>query len=235
MDKRIFQIRYKLYQQMMLIIFVFLQFSALLWAQANDNESTSSVIVKTFVELVKDLDGDMQKDTVYTEYVLSNDASAQNYSRIVYRLSSQNFQKIQSQKIKIDYWGFPEIESGITSTKNGFEFFVNYTRNGNKAQFRYDKQAKKIRLIGMARYEIGTFDRNGEGKSSVNLLTNQYIGEWYAVDYNLEKLFKIPTIKSKMFFGKIYLDDFSEETFSDYAQKCSNLRYKHKIKIISTR
>lgn len=185
-------------------------------------------------ELVKDLDGDGIKDTIRIEYVLQNDIVSENHSYILCRLSSRQFEEMRSQKIFIDYWSFLEIRSGITSTRNGFEFFVNYTRNGEKAQFRYDKQTQKIQLIGMSRYEIGLHaEGDGKGKSSVNLLTGYYIGDWYALSPETDKLLKIPTIKVKMDFGKIYLEDFNEDVLSDYASRCSDLRYEQKVKILS--
>lgn len=170
-------------------------------------------------KLVKDMDGDGIRDTVRIECVLQSDSTLDNYTYIACRLSSLQFEEMQSRKIFIPYWIFLEIRLGILSTKNGFEFFVNYTRDGKKAQFRYDKQAKRIQLIGMSRYETG----NRKGKSSVNLLTGNYIGEWHAMDYSLDRQFRIPTIKTKMDFGTIYLEDFNEEIFSEYYKRCSSL------------
>ena len=116
-------------------------------------------------KLVKDLDGDGRMDTVYVEYVLANDTVSENHSLIVCRLSSRQFQKHTSHSIRINYWDFPEIRNGFTATKNGFEFSVDYKRDGIKGQFRYDKQTEKMQLIGMSRYEIGNAEGGGKGIS----------------------------------------------------------------------
>lgn len=184
-------------------------------------------------KLIKDLDGDGIKDTVcIATYILQCDSTGENHTKIICCLSSQQFQEIQSEKIMIDYWTFFEIQSGLVSTKNGFEFYVDYTRDGLKGQFRYNKQKKKIQLIGMSRYETGDADGDRKGKSSVNLLTNEHIGDWCVYDYNLDKLFKVPTIKTKMFFGTIYLEEFSDETLLDYSRRCQHITYERKMKLI---
>ncbi len=178
------------------------------------------MLIQTYIfgqdKLLKDLDGDMKNDTVYMED-----------SRIVCRLSSLNFKKIQSMEIEI----LNEM-SGIRATKNGFEFFNDWMRAGYKNQFRYDKNTKRIQLIGMSRYEFGNAANDGSGESSVNLLTNDYIGNWNYFDDEQDKLIKIPEIKTKMYFGKIYLENFSEETYFNFAEKCSGLYYKNKDKMI---
>ena len=184
-------------------------------------------------QLVKDLDGDSIKDTVsIVSYIFDCDSTDENHTKIICHLSSRQFREIQSEKIRIEYWTFFEIQFGLVSTKNGFEFYVNYTRDGLKGQFRYNKQAKKIQLIGMSRYEIGDSDGDNKGKSSVNLLTDEHIGDWQMYDYNLDKLFKVPTIKTKMDFGTIYLEDFSDETLLDYSQRCQHVTNKRKMKLI---
>lgn len=165
-------------------------------------------------KLVKDIDHDGVKDTVYVDL---------ETSRIVAKLSTQSFEAIRSHPI-----GILNEASGITETKNGFEFFNDWMRAGYKNQFRYDPKAKKIQLIGMSRYEFGNAANDGSGNSSVNLLTGDYIGDWNYFDNEKELLIKIPTIKTKMKFNRIYLEDFSEETYFDYADRCSDLYYEHK-------
>ena len=201
-------------------------FPVLLYGQTLSSES--------YVQdrLVKDLDGDGKMDTVYIEYFLANDTIHVNHSLIVCQLSSKQFQKSTSQGIRIDYWGFPEIRKGFTATKNGFEFHVDYTRDGIKGQFRYDKQAEKMQLIGMSRYQTGRAEGGGKGTSSVNLLTGDHVGDWLMYDYNLDKVLKIPTIKAKMYFGTIFLEDFSDNTISDYWMACDRFVYERKMEII---
>jgi len=172
-------------------------------------------------KLVKDIDFDGKQDSVYMD---------EKESRIVCRLSSQNFKKIKSKPIVI----LNEM-SGIVDDKNGFAFFNDWMRAGYKNQFRYNKKTKKVQLIGMSRYEFGTVVGNGSGESSVNLLTNDYIGNWnYFDDFaNNEEgeLVKIPTIKTKMKFKEINLEDFEEDTYFGFADRCSELYYQQKEKM----
>ena len=80
----------------------------------------------------------------------------------------------------------------------------------------------------MSRYEFGPANNDGSGKSSVNLLTGDYIGNWNYSDLESDSLIKIPTIETKMKFKIINLEDFSDETYFNYSEKCSELYHKHK-------
>ena len=80
----------------------------------------------------------------------------------------------------------------------------------------------------MSRYEFGNAANDGSGESSVNLLTGDYIGNWNYSDQETDILIKIPTIKTKMKFKNINLEDFAEETYFNYAEKCAELYHKHK-------
>ena len=165
-------------------------------------------------ELVKDLDQDTINDTAYVDHATS---------RLICKLSSQHFTPLQSKAIDI-----LNESSGVRTTKSGFEFYNNWMRAGYANQFRYDAKTKKIQLIGMSRYEFGNATNDGSGESSVNLLTNDYIGNWNYFDNKKEELVKIPTIKTKMPFGKIYLEGFNDETYFAFAAKCTALYEKHK-------
>lgn len=175
-------------------------------------------------KLTKDIDFDGINDTIYID---------ETEAVIVAQLSTQQFKKIKSQPLEITPQSF------IEPTKNGFEFQNNWMRAGYANQFRYEKKEKRIRLIGMSRYEFGNAANDGSGESSVNLLTNDYIGEWNYFDHlaNDEQgeLVKIPTIKTKMQFGKIYLEEFSDGSYFEFAEKCSELYYNHKEKEIIKR
>lgn len=168
-------------------------------------------------KLKKDLDNDGIPDSVYIDY---------EELTIVCLLSTQNFEKIVSEPIEMT-----EPSAGIRETKNGFEFFNNWMRAGYAAQFRYEPKNQKVRLIGMSRYEFGNAANDGSGESSVNLLTNDYIGNWNYYDHSKNKLTKIPAIKIKMKFDPIYLNNFSEENYFNYADQCSELYYKHRKSI----
>src|SRR5690606_35089254 len=145
-------------------------------------------------KLVKDIDRDGVNDTVYEDM---------ETSRIVAKLSTKAFEAIRSHPI-----GILNVNSGITETRNGFEFFNDWMRAGYKNQFRYDPKAKKIQLIGMSLYGFGNAANDGSGTSSVNLLTGDYIGDWNYFDNEKERLISIPTIKTKMKFDRIHLEDF---------------------------
>ena len=167
-------------------------------------------------KLLKDLDNDGIRDTVYLSV---------EDSTIVCRLSTQNFAKIASKPIEI-----LNTQSGVSETQNGFQFFNDWMRAGYKNQFRYNPKTKKMQLIGMSRYEFGNAANDGSGESSVNLLTGDYIGNWNYSAWEDEdiKLVKIPTIKTKMYFKTINLEDFSQDTYFDYSKKDADLYHKHK-------
>ena len=85
-------------------------------------------------KLLKDIDYDHIKDTVYVDSVEST---------IVCKLSTNHFKPISSKPIEILNW-----PSGVVATKNGFAFFNDWMRSGYKNQFRYNAKTKKIQLIG---------------------------------------------------------------------------------------
>lgn len=170
-------------------------------------------------KLIKDIDFDGKKDTVYID---------QKELRIVCRLSTQNFKKIRSKAIEMS-----SDNTYITSTRNGFELKNNWMRSGFACQFRYEKIEKRIRLIGITEYAFGNAANDGSGEASANLLTGDYIGNWHYYDHlaNNEKgeLVKIPSIKTKMKFNKIYLEEFNEESYFSYSTLLDGIVEKHKI------
>jgi len=166
-------------------------------------------------KLAKDLDGDAVLDSIYIDY---------KTSKIICMLSTNSFKKIESKEIEM-----MNESSSIEDAKNGFIFSNHWMRAGYENQFRYDKKSRKIRLIGMSRYEFGNAANDGSGESSVNLLTSDYIGNWNYYDDVKKELIKIPTIKTKMAFSKIYLESFNDGVYYDlYAEKCAALYHKHK-------
>lgn len=166
----------------------------------------------------KDLDHDGVKDSCFYD---------PNRSVIICKLSTQQFKVMRSKSDLTQEWN-----AGIQATKNGFEFYENYHRAGFAHQFQYDDQSKKIRLIGMKEYEYGNAVHDGSGESSVNLLTNDFIGEWNYYDLIHDKLIKMPTIRTKMYFPKVTLEKFEGRFQVDYAEKCVELYEKQKAKSI---
>ena len=168
--------------------------------------------------LIKDIDFDGRKDSIYID---------QKEWKIVCRLSTQNFKKIKSKKIETS-----GDNTYIKPKKNGFEITVNWMRAGYACQFRYEKNEKRIRLIGTSEYAFGNAANDGSGEASVNLLTGDYIGNWHYFDHlaNNEKgeLVKIPTIKAKMPIKKIYLEDFDESQYYAVSEKFGPLVEKRK-------
>lgn len=165
-------------------------------------------------KLIKDLDNDTVNDTAYLD---------RKRAVVVCKLSSQGFKTMESRPIEI-----LNDQSDVTATKNGFEFSNHWMRAGYQNQFRYNPKAKKMQLIGMMRYEFGPANNNGSGESSVNLLTNDYIGKWNYFDDNKERLISMPPIKTKMVFPITWLENFGEQTYFDYAEKCAALFVKQK-------
>ncbi|MNK06442.1 hypothetical protein D3C87_243400 [compost metagenome] len=169
-------------------------------------------------KLVKDIDFDGKNDTVYID---------RKQLQIVCRLSTQNFKKLKSKPVEM-----PSDNSYIKATRNGFELRNNWMRSGYTGQFRYEKVEKRIRLIGITEYAFGNAANDGSGEASANLLTGDYIGNWNYFDHlaNKEKgvLVKIPTIKTKMKFKKIYLEEFNEESYFAYSTQLEGIVEKHK-------
>jgi len=173
-----------------------------------------AVFGQSVQKIVKDLDGDSVKDTVRID----------NGSRtIICALSTQKYKRVQSGKIQKLNFG-----NTLVDTKKGFEFWNDFDRSGFRCVFEYDPKAKKMQLVQMRRiddvlsYEYGD---KAKGKSTVNLITHQYTGDFFKAVHG--KLQKIPTIKTKMIFPKTYLENFSDAICFDYESKCLALYKSH--------
>ncbi|WP_347218735.1 hypothetical protein [Chryseobacterium sp.] len=168
---------------------------------------SGSVFGQTIREIVKDLDGDSIKDTIR----IDSDSKT-----LIGFLSTQKFKKIESGVI----WKL-NFGNTLESTKKGFEFWNDFDRSGFRCMFEYDPKARKIRLVKMRRIDdILSFDygNQAKGQSSVNLLTNEYVGNFYTVTH--KKLQKMPTIKAKMTFPVTYLETFSDTLCFEYERQC---------------
>lgn len=170
--------------------------------------------------LIKDVDGDQINDSIY---IVQN--------RIVCKLSTQSYKTLISGKVQLESMSdsFP-----ISETKNGFEYTIIWNRAGSSAQFRYNPTIKNMELIGVSRYEFGNAANDGSGESSVNLLTNRYIGNWSFYDLKKEELIKIPTIDIRMVLPKISFDKFDDLYMDVFSEKCSEQYYKAKEHCIIT-
>ncbi|MGX7668770.1 hypothetical protein [Flavobacterium pedocola] len=160
--------------------------------------------------LLKDLDNDNIKDQIIFD---------KKNAQIICKLSTQNSVPIRSKKLE-----YLNDTSGIELTKNGFQFYNHSMRSGYYCHFRYDPKENKIQLIGMSRYNLGDAMQNGSGESSVNLLTNKYIGEWIRFNEKNQKHVKVPTIKKEYVVKKVYLENFSVKQPDDFVDFCDNLR-----------
>lgn len=84
----------------------------------------------------------------------------------------------------------------------------------------------------MSEYAFGNAANDGSGEASVNLLTGDYIGDWNYFDHlaNNEngELVKIPTIKAKLQFKKIYLEEFNEDQYYAISDQLRHLVEKQK-------
>ena len=181
--------------------------------------TTAAVAQKS---LVKDLDGDGIDDKVYLD---------PSRSVIVCELSTQNFRKAGSYPV--DY---AAETARLEPTRNGFAFRNDWMRDGYKAQFRYSSFLEQVQLIGLSRYNLGNSSLDGSGESSVNLLTNNYIGNWNYYDPNANggkgELVKIPSIKVKMLFPTVKFESFGDEIVYDYMERCAELYEKNKARML---
>jgi hypothetical protein len=165
-------------------------------------------------KLEKDIDFDGVVDTVSINHL---------QSIICCKLSSQGFKEIQSKPFDV-----LNENALLKEARNGFYFKNNWMRSGYSLQFRYDNKFKKIRLIGMSRYEFGNATNDGSGESSVNLLTSGYVGNWNYYDEEKNQLIKLPVIKAKMRFQDIYLENFDDSIYFDYSERCADLFHQFK-------
>jgi hypothetical protein len=165
-------------------------------------------------KLIKDIDYDGKIDSIFIDV---------DKSMIVCKLSTINYLSVPSKPIEI-----LNEHSGILETKNGFLFFNDWMRAGYKNQFRFNSKTKKIQLIGMSRYEFGNAVNDGSGESSLNLLTGDYIGNWNYYEIEKDTLIKLPIIRTKMKFKTINLEDFNDESYFNYAEKCAKLYQRQK-------
>lgn len=174
---------------------------------------------QSFEKLIKDLDGDRKQDTVYLN---------KTSSRIVCKLSSRKFKPVESLPIEI-----LNSVSGITGTNDGFIFDNHWMRAGYRNYFRYEPETKQIRLVAMNRYEFGNAANDGSGESSVDLLTNEYIGSWNYYDTEQDVLIQMPVIETRMSLPATYLETFSDESYFDYAEQCAQLYHLQKERMQS--
>ncbi|PKQ61973.1 hypothetical protein BZG02_13615 [Labilibaculum filiforme] len=174
------------------------------------------ILFNTFVysqaKIEKDLDFDGIIDTVSIDHL---------QSIICCQLSSSGFKTLQTKPFDI-----LDENALLTEARNGFYLKNNWMRSGYSLQFRYDNKFKKIRLIGMSRYEFGNASNDGSGESSVNLLTSGYVGNWNYYDEVKNQLVKLPAIKEKMHFDKIYFENLDDSIYFNYAERCADIYHR---------
>jgi hypothetical protein len=163
-------------------------------------------------KISKDLDGDLKRDTIYI---------TKDRTRIICKLTTLNYAIVQSQIIE----NITE-KAKVIATRTGFEFKNDWDNSGYAMQFQYNTKEKRMQLIAMSRYDFGNSKNNRSGQSSINLLTNAYIGNWSYYSTNEPDLITIPPIKAKMVFEKTFLDTFSHAIYDDYAKRCAELSSK---------
>jgi hypothetical protein len=178
---------------------------------------SNSFFGQTTRKIVKDFDGDLKNDTVRID---------SDSKKLICLLSTQKFKKVESGEIQRLNFG-----NTLLSTKKGFEFWNDFDRSGFKCVFIYNQKAKKMQLIQMRRVDdILSYDfgEKSKGLSTVNLITNKYVGNFYQLYH--KKLLKMPTINAEMIFPKTYLETFSDILCFDYESKCLVLYEKNKKK-----
>lgn len=171
---------------------------------------------QTTRKIVKDFDGDGKKDSVFID-------SDKNI--LMLWLSTQKYKRIESKEITHLNFG-----NTLVATKKGFEFWNDYDRSGFISVFEYDRIAKKMKLVQMRRTDdmLARDDPNeGLYESSVNLLTNKYVG---VITTNIKGKVVKKIINAEMVFPKTYLETFSDIINFDYQAKCIALYNKNKVK-----
>lgn len=156
-----------------------------------------------------DFDGDGKPDSAYMDKAC-----------VVCKLSTHGFAEMRSQPIEI-----LNDQSGIACDDKGdsFCFYNHWMRAGYYNYFSYDRQAGRLKLVGMSRYELGNATNDGSGESSVDMTTGELSADWNYYDQEADLLFTIPTIKATLKLGTVYLEDFSDQTYFDYATQDAEL------------
>ncbi|TDG36429.1 hypothetical protein EZJ43_07880 [Pedobacter changchengzhani] len=168
---------------------------------------------QTTRKIVKDFDGDGKKDSVFID---------SKKDMLMVWLSTQKYKRVESKEITHLNFGNTLVE-----TKKGFEFWNDYDRSGWINVFEYNKTAKKMQLVQMRRSDdmLGRDDPNQNlYKSTVNLLTNKYVG---VVETEMKGKVVEKFINAEMIFPKTYLETFSDAINFDYQEKCIGLYNKN--------
>lgn len=163
-------------------------------------------VCKASDTLVVDLDLDKNADSVFYD---------RQSSLIICKLSTQGFLAIQSDTIKNT-----DPMSHISISIKGFRFTNDWMREGYHCEFAYNKELKKIQLVGIDRYAFGPANNDGSGESALNLLTGDYRGKWHYYDERREQLVKMPVLKKKIVLPATYLQNFSDGIFYEYENIC---------------
>lgn len=175
-----------------------LPLSAVLHAQNIGREE-----FEQYMLLIKDLDEDHIRDSVYFDY---------ENSVVVCRLSSRDFEPVKSRSI--------EHYVIVLDTESGFSLRYGSFLGGWTNKFRYEPETEKVRLIGMRRDVRVLGCQNGD--SCIDLLTGEYTANWTFIDPSGDEL-EIPEIKTVLPFPDIYLEDFGEDISDGYSSKCSEV------------
>jgi uncharacterized protein (TIGR02145 family) len=178
--------------------------------------------------LIKDIDGDGISDTIRIHYFIhprhkrfiaenvqvcdTVDEYEDGFYRVVVRLSSRGFEKMQSADMSFRILGAAVVEQGIFPTENGFEFYESVARGGfheDRFRFQYDAETGRIRLVELV--QSSTPGRFYDGTENLNLLTGEFVGDWYIrrfhQDYDEDILHRMPTVRTTMNVGKFFLED----------------------------
>ncbi|MFD2287080.1 hypothetical protein GJU39_10555 [Pedobacter petrophilus] len=165
-------------------------------------------------KIVKDFDGDGKKDSVFID---------SDKDILMLWLSTQKYKRVESKEITHLNFG-----NTLVATTKGFEFWNDYDRSGFISVFEYNKTAKKMQLVKMRRSDdiLGRDDPNQRlYESSVNLLTNKYVG---VIETEVKGKVVKKFINAEMVFPKTYLDTFSDLINFDYQDKCIALYNKNR-------
>jgi len=163
-------------------------FVAILWvvrAQAQDELPQ---------KVVYDFDGDGKEDVFEIR---------KGY--LSYALTSQKGKEVRSKGA-----GYSDV-TWLELVKNVVVYQCQFNRGQNTFKFRYDPKLGQFKLIGYDNDQFGNATNDGSGSASYNLLTGNYIAQWFYFDDKKEELIGKPEIRKKLPIKTYLLKDFGDE------------------------
>ena len=119
-------------------------------------------------------------------------------------------------------------EASLSKKKRGFILKASLHRTEISYQFRYQPKTKKIRLIGLNYLSmVGNIEHSTSYISSLNLLTQKFVGEYEYYSTNTKEYTKLPTFYTKFPVKKFYLNSAISALFQRVVK--NNDKYVSKV------